>query len=338
MQIRNAIIPVAIVSLACAAVAIARTNHPKETRPAISSPANPDSLLLPDLSKPTFRIAEGALRKPLTLITYGDMRFTNPKETIATNPKVRIELVRQIAKLDPDVLLLTGDVPWHGGDFSDYAVYKQETLPWRREHLRVFPALGNHEFENCSLVHCLKNWWRAFPQLNRRRWYSIEVGTRIYAIVLDSDDSLKPDSRQIDWLKSQLDSLPHGIEFVLITMHHPPVADPDTGVPRPNEIALRNYLQVAAKTLNAKLLVIAAHIHNYERFYENGVMYVVSGGGGAQPDPVNRMPTDLYKGPTFPNYNYLKIVLRGATLHATMYRLSARGKFQPRDFFDLHYK
>jgi len=338
MPIRKGIISAVVVSLACAAIATGRTNHPKQTRPAVSRTANPDSLLLPDSSKPTFRIAEAGLRKPVTLVAYGDMRFTNPKETRATNPKVRVELVRKIAKLDPGVLLLTGDVPWHGGDFSDYSVYKQETLPWRREHLRVFPALGNHEFENCSPAHCLENWWRAFPQFNRRRWYSVEVGTRIYAIALDSDDSLKPGSRQIEWLKSQLDSLPRGIQFVLITMHHPPVADPDSGVPRPNEIALRNYLRVAAKTVNAGILVIAAHIHNYERFYENGVMYVVSGGGGAEPDHVTRTPNDLYKGPTFPNYNYLKLVLRGATLHATMYRLSAMGKFQPKDFFELQYK
>lgn len=338
MRIRKAIIPLAAFSLTFAAIATARTNHSKETLSANSFPANPDSLLLPDSSKPTFKIPENSLRKPVTLIAYGDMRFTNPKEIKASNPKVRVDLVRQIAKLDPDVLFLSGDVPWHGGVVADYAAYKQETLPWREEHLRVFPALGNHEFENAQITQCLQNWWHAFPKLNRRRWYSVQVGTRIYAIALDSNDSLKPGSRQIEWLKSQLDSLPRGIEFVLIVMHHPPVADPDTGVPRPNEIALRNYLQVAAKSVNAKILVIAAHVHNYERFYQNGVMYVVSGGGGAEPDHVTRTPNDLYKGPTFPNYDYLRFRLRGATLHATMYRLSAQGKFQRKDSFALQYK
>jgi 3',5'-cyclic AMP phosphodiesterase CpdA len=309
-----------------------------EQAPPASSTANPDSLLLPDSSRPTFKIPESSLRRPVSLIAYGDMRFTNPAETKPSNPEVRVKIVRQVAKLYPDVLLLSGDVPWHGGDSADYAVYKEETLPWREEHLSVFPALGNHEFENCALAHCLENWWRAFPKLNRRRWYSVQVGTKVYVIALDSDDSLKPGSRQIEWLKSQLDSLPRTIEFVMFVMHHPPVADPDTGVPRPNEIALRDFLAAAAKTVKAKIIVVTAHVHNYERFEHDGIVYVVSGGGGAKPDHVTRTPQDLYKGPQFPNYNYLEFILRGSTLHTRMYRLSAQGKFQPKDVFDLAHK
>lgn len=302
-----------------------------------------DSLLLPDSSQPTFQIPESALRKPVTVIAYGDMRFTNPKEKVATDPKVRMELVQRIAQERPDVLLLDGDIPFHGGNKADYVEYKKETRIWREEHLRVFPALGNHEFYMCAPAQCLENWWETFPKLNRRRWYSVQVGTKIYEIALDSDDSLEPGSRQIQWLTSQLDSLPPGIEFIFINMHHPPVSDPNPPsvmdrTPRPNEIALRNYLRVAARARDAKFVVIAAHIHNYERFYRDGVMYIVSGGGGATPYPVMRTPGDLYKDPKFPNYNYVKFVLQGKTLHATMYRLSSKGAWQAKDSFDLKYR
>ncbi|HVB87879.1 MAG TPA: metallophosphoesterase, partial [Candidatus Dormibacteraeota bacterium] len=323
--------------------------HPSQAKSKSGSPAsgtgsqvNPNSLLLPDSTKPTFKIPEPELRKPVTVIAYGDMRFTNPKEKIATDPKIRMELVRRVAKERPDVLLLNGDVPYHGGVKNDYLVYKDETRIWRVEHLRVFPVLGNHEFYGCAPAQCLENWWNTFPKLKDRRWYSVQVGTSIYVIALDSDDSLESGSRQIKWLTGQLDSLSPSIKFVMINLHHPPVADPNPPsvkdkVPRPNEIALRNYLRVAAQAQNAKFVVTASHIHNYERFYQDSVMYLVTGGGGAVPYPVIRTPGDLYKDPKLPNYNYVEFVLQGNVLRGTMYRLSSKGTWQAKDTFDLKF-
>jgi hypothetical protein len=304
---------------------------------------NPDSLLLPDSSKPTFTIPEAALHQPVTVIAYGDMRFTNPKEKTVSDPRVRVEIVQRVAKERPDALLLNGDIPFMGGDTSDYAEYKEETRIWRGERLRVYPALGNHEFYGCDVAQCLENWWAAFPKLKGRRWYSVRVGSKIETIELDSDDSLEPGSRQIKWLTSQLDALPHSVEFLIITLHHPPVADPNPGMTashnvRPNEEALRNYLKVAAAAQSAKIAVVAGHIHNYERFFEDGVMYMVSGGGGATPYPVIRTPGDLYKSKQFPNYNYVEFVLESDTLRGTMYRLSSLGAWQAKDTFQIQYK
>jgi Tetracyclin repressor-like, C-terminal domain len=41
---------------------------------------------------------------------------------------------------------MNGDVPLAGDVAKDYAVFQAETKTWRESHLRVFPALGNHEF------------------------------------------------------------------------------------------------------------------------------------------------------------------------------------------------
>jgi hypothetical protein len=305
-----------------------------------TAPANPTG----ELSGPTFTVPEQDVHMPTTVIAYGDMRFTDPSNTTATNPTARKALVRRILEEKPDAILLNGDVPWHGGDLKDYAEYRSETQGWRDANLRIFPALGNHEFAQCELPRCLANWWAAFPKLQSLRWYSVRLGAKIYAIALDSDDSLLPQSEQQRWLATQVTSLPREIEFVLISMHHPPVADIQTKFnvdhnPRPNEIALAEFLNTAAGKSHAKFVVIAGHIHNYERFQQHGVIYLVSGGGGAVPYPVERTPADLYQDPGFPNYHYVKLVLDRKTLRATMFRLDATaGTWEAKDHFEVRAK
>jgi len=92
--------------------------------------------------------------------------------------------------------------------------------------------------------------------------------------------------------------------------------------PRPNEIALRDYLSKAARTSHAVFLVSAGHIHNYERSVVDGVTYLVSGGGGAPPYFVERTPEDLYQSILFPNYHYVKLTVEKDRLHAAMYRVA----------------
>ena len=288
-----------------------------------------------------FQIAEKDLHQPVTVIAYGDMRFTDPNNVTATNPSVRRALVMRIAQENPDAVLLTGDVPWHGGDEADYSVFRTETKAWHDSHLRIYPALGNHEFAECEPQQCLRNWWHAFPELQGNRWYSVQLGTQIHAIVLDSDASLLAGSEQRRWLEAEIASVPQSVRFVLITMHHPPVADIQKKLfvdhnPRQNEIALSKLLEANRKT-GAKLVVVAGHIHNYERFEQNGVVYLVSGGGGAVPYPVERTPGDAYQDPSFPNYHYLKFVLSGQTLKGTMYRLADPGTsaWEVKDTFEV---
>lgn len=333
----------AAVWVACATVALSAQAGGQANAPGANATSIADSLLLPDSSKPTFTIPQAALHDPVTMVAYGDMRFTDPRETTETDPKIRVEVVKRVAAERPGVLLLGGDVPLYGGSRSDYAEFADETRVWREQNLRVFPVLGNHEFYGCDPARCLENWWHAFPYLTGRRWYSVRVGNSIEAIALDSDDSLEPGSRQAEWLARQVNALPREMEFVFIMLHHPPVADENPGPTashnvRPNEEALRDYLRTKSAARRTNFIVIAAHIHNYERFFENGVTYLVSGGGGAMPYPVIRRADDLFKSSDFPNYHYVKFVLRDKTLSATMYRRSSVGAWQAMDRFRIAYR
>jgi len=280
---------------------------------------------------PTFKIA--APKGGWSLIAYGDMRFTDPGNTRDTNPVARRALVARVAEEKPDVLLLSGDVPLSGGAANDYAVYREETAAWRAAGLKVYPAMGNHELHGSG---GLENWWNAFPELRGRRWYSVEFG-EAYVITVDSNLDLKAGGEQSAWLANQLKGLPKGTKYVFVSLHHPPMADGIVGDPshdvRPNENALAQQLEAAAKQTSAKIIVIAGHIHNYERFERGGVVYLVSGGGGARPYPVERSAGDLFQNPVFPIFHYVKFVSENGALKATMYRWDEKSGFTALDSF-----
>jgi acid phosphatase type 7 len=284
----------------------------------------------------TFSVPDADLPDPLVLVAYGDMRFTQTTETEASNPRAREALVAKIAAENPAAIFLNGDIPWHGLA-SDYAIFRDETRPWRERHLRVYPALGNHEFSACLDYACLEHWWDAFPELRGRRWYSVAIGAHVVGIALDSDTSLLPGSEQRIWLENQVAGLSPTVRLVLIVMHHPPVADVQTTKlmdhnPRPNELALAEYLKTAASRSTARFVVSAGHIHNYERFAQDGVVYLVSGGGGARPYEVDRTPTDLYQSDAFPNYHYVRFELHGDRVVGEMIRLEDHDAVKPKQW------
>jgi 3',5'-cyclic AMP phosphodiesterase CpdA len=272
---------------------------------------------------PTFTVPASEIPKHWTVIGYGDTRFTDPTDTKDTNPIVRRWLVNQIAAEHPDALLISGDLPYKGAVSNDYAVFKTETEIWRTSHLRVYPALGNHELNGGEAVG-LGNWWAAFPELNQRRWYSVSFGNAWF-LNIDSNAPLTAGSQQQAWIADQLKSLPKAVQFVFITMHHPVVGDDGPGNShnvRPNEAALGELLSTIAPTLRARITVICGHVHNYERFQKDGVTYLVAGGGAARPYKVDRNAQDLFKTSDEVNYHYITFRFDGKTVHAEMHRLA----------------
>jgi acid phosphatase type 7 len=273
----------------------------------------------------TFSVPHSELPDPLVFIAYGDIRFTNPSETAASSPAARQALIAKIAEESPTAVFINGDLPWHGM-VEDYEVYRLETRAWRDKHLRVYPALGNHEFSVCSGPSCLEHWWSAFPELRGRRWYSVAIGEKVVGIALDSDAPLLPGSEQRTWLEAQVAALDSAVRVVLIVMHHPPVADVQTVKlvdhnARPNEQSLAEYLRKTAAHSAARFVVSAGHIHNYERQDQDGVTYLVSGGGGATPYDVDRTAEDRYQNTDFPNYHYVRFELHADSLKGEMIRL-----------------
>ena len=274
-------------------------------------------------------------------IVYGDIRFTDPADRHNTNPRARRALVERIAKEKPELLVMTGDIVLTGERAYDWQVYDRESEPLRDAGIPIFPALGNHDLRD-SEAKALPNFFQHFPDLKGRRWYSVDAGP-VYLIVLDSQSAESESSEQGRWLFSQLDHLPLAADFVVLVFHHPCYTHSTRDLlgngheARPQEQHLAQVLEDAAKRISAKMLVVNGHVHNYERYEHGGVMYVVSGGGGARPVAVKRSPNDFYKeaGPT---YHYLKIHVGNHQLHAEMAKyedVNGGTVWKLKDSFDL---
>jgi hypothetical protein len=260
-------------------------------------------------------------------VAYGDTRFTDPANTTDTDPRVRRELVTAIAESRPAFIAFGGDIPLNGSDPNDWKVYDTETLLWRQRNIAVYPAMGNHELKGDQGVG-LKNYFSRFPDLNSSRFYAVRAAN---SLLLSLDSSLdETTGAQGEWLRSQLDHLPSDIDFVFVTLHHPPVTSAGDktngrgGSPaRPSEQQLAAYLEDKQKTTRARIVVFASHVHNYERHERNGVIYFVTGGGGAHAYPISRAPGDPYQSDTI-NYHYLLVEVSKDQLKVTMHRLEIK--------------
>lgn len=261
---------------------------------------------------------------PLTVIAYGDTRFTE-RDGVA-NAVARRALVARVASEKPAAILIGGDLVYEGADPEDYETYRTETAIWSQLKIPIFPALGNHEFRGCEQdsTACLANWWRAAAPgaVRSFRWYSVTIGPKILVLLLDSDSSLKPGSEQRSWFEQQITRAGSPVEFVVVVLHYPPVRDPI--FPRAkDEREISRYLSSHAKSLHARVIVVGSHIHNYERFGRDGVTYLVSGGGGAKPVPVLRFFGELSKLATAVNFHYVRLRLENGELQGTMVRFDA---------------
>ena len=288
--------------------------------PTAAAPAAPAGGGPPRLHVPA---PEGA---PLTFVAYGDTRFSPRTDEIA-NPYARRALVEKIAAESPAAILIGGDLVFEGRNPQDYATYRSETAQWDSRRIPVYPALGNHEFKGCQkddTLPCLENWWTNFSALSLRpyRWYSVKIGPSILALILDTDSRLRPRSEQRLWLEHEVADADRGVKFILVILHYPPVRDPFyPSMLDEKEVA--RYFSRKAPTLHAQVVVIGSHVHNYERYYREGVTYLVSGGGGAKPVPAVRLFGELSKLKTSVNYHYLRFVLDGDRLTGTMVRFDA---------------
>ena len=279
-----------------------------------------------------------------TFVVWGDTRFTDPANCDKSDPDARKAIVQAMATENPrpDFAIMTGDVVYHGHDKRDWDIFETQTKPLRDAHIKLFPVLGNHDVDGGSgrpgfFKHFADT--KGYQQLEQNGWYSMIYGNSLF-LMLDSQSGYAPTSPQGAWLQSMPKGVPDDLEFLFIVLHHPLVTHATQGLGRvavckgkqktlvaphaveENEKKLKMLLEEFSHghpLIN--LLVFSGHNHNYERYTDKRLTYIVTGGGGATPYLIKRDPSDAYhdSGATF---HYCKITLDDQGLGLEMYKLN----------------
>jgi len=282
-----------------------------------------------------------ALPYPFTFVGYGDIRFTDPADTKHSDVAMRRAEIAHITQEKPAFVAISGDLVLTGGNVQDWRVYDAETAPLRQAGIEVLPALGNHDVAGGE-AQALANYFHRFPQLEGRRWYSVRAAN-LLMFMLDSNSDDGAGSLQSKWLEQRLQALPPDVDFVLVALHHPPMTRSGDLVPggghspRPQEQQLASLLEKHQQSMRAKIIVLAGHVHNYERYEHGGVTYLVSGGGGATPYLIKRSDSDFYRDPG-PTYHICNLTVDHRELRFQMLKLTMEGdrlQWTQRDSFIL---
>jgi 3',5'-cyclic AMP phosphodiesterase CpdA len=206
----------------------------------------------------TFRTAASPDQPQFTFVAFGDTR-----SDLVAHQKV----VSSILTLAPDFLLHTGDMVADGSSASDWTTF----FSVERRLLAQAPmygVLGNHE-------HGSPFYFEAFDFPGNGRWYSFDYGNvHFVALQIDREGGFAADSEQARWLENDLAQThqPWKIVFFHIPPHSSALHRGDEQVRAALEPILTKYHVD---------LVFNGHDHDYERLMTKGIVYIVTGGGGA---------------------------------------------------------
>ncbi|MGB9878030.1 MAG: metallophosphoesterase [bacterium] len=235
--------------------------------------------------------------KRFRFAVYGDTR---------TQDDVHRAIVRAMAKFKPELALHTGDLVADGRDLSQWERFFSIETPLASS-CPIYPVLGNHERN--SPYH-----FRYFSLPGRERYYSFNWGD-CHFVALDSNEPYISDPTQLKWLEDDLQRNKNA-RYIIVFFHHPPY----TLVKERTSSALkiRKIICPILQRYNVSV-VFCGHDHNYQHFYDSGIHYIVTGGGGA---PLYDVGTpDRYTLKAEKCYNYLIVDVREDKMDLRAYRL-----------------
>jgi Icc-related predicted phosphoesterase len=239
------------------------------------------------------------------IVTAGAMTFHVMGDTGGVAQPAPQQIVAQ--KLDADVtqpafLYLLGDCIYYNGELSQYA--QQFYEPYAHYPAPIFAVPGNHDGDPLpgatSLDGFVANFCTASPQVPGQAqstgrttmtqpnvyWTLAAPFVTFLGLYTNVPQGGQLDDTQIAWLQSELTAAAAQGNAVILTMHHPPVSSDSF---HGGSAYIFNLIdEVQAQSGRAPDLVLAGHVHNYQRFTRTlaqaggnwQIPYLVAGSGG----------------------------------------------------------
>lgn len=206
-----------------------------------------------------------------------------------TNPILghTVPTLTQTLRDGPDFTVHLGDMQYYSSVAETWAYWFGVMAPMLRAGA-LEPTIGNHENENNGMEfddYYGRLFMPAGPDPQETLWYHYSTGG-VHFFSLDTEEPLVVGSPQTDWLKQALADAQAspGFRFSIVYMHRPLYTLGDATPLLDSRAALEPFFV----TLGVKL-VLAGHMHGYERFLPpSGITYVTCAGGGGVINDVNK--------------------------------------------------
>lgn len=212
--------------------------------------------------------APGSAR-PVRFVALGDSGDGSPDQYAA---------LAQMRTVPFDLIIHTGDIAYDKGGRSEFEANVFNVYRDLLAAFPFFPVAGNHEYETEG-AQPFRDFF-ALPENGGpeglERWYSFDWGD-VHFVALDTE---RTGPVQAQWLDADLAA--NQRPWTVVYGHKPPFSSGEHG----NDGAFRQYF-VPVLEKHRVPLVLNGHDHDYERTKpQNGVTYVVTGGGGVGTRPV----------------------------------------------------
>ncbi len=208
--------------------------------------------------------------EPFHFLVYGDTRTDHPMHR---------EVVGLIGDRAPDFYLNTGDIVEDGDDADMWQIFFDiEHTPMSR--MVMWPVMGNHDHRTNTLYDDL---FHVDSDSGTSRYYSFDY-SNCHFVVLCSEDDFSPSSTQYQWIDNDMSAARSdpAVEHIFAFYHRPSFS---SGWHGSEEMPLAEYLHPLFQKHGVEI-VFNGHDHDYERSTVDGILYIVTGGGGAPYPPL----------------------------------------------------
>ena len=231
---------------------------------------------------------------PLAFVAFGDSGSGNSDQRA---------ILAQLGTVPFDLIVHTGDLAYDSGTTETIErVWFDVYAPLLRS-FAAYPCIGNHDAIGNNGGPYLQD----FDLPNNggsggtERWYSFDWGGAHFVAL----DTTRTGAKQADWLDTDLAA--NTAAWTVVFLHHPPFSSGEHGS---DTDVQRWFVPVFAR--HHVDLVLAGHDHDYERTKpQDGVTYVVTGGGGRGTRPVGSSAFTAFSDQV---ENFVFVTIDGSTL------------------------
>jgi acid phosphatase type 7 len=215
----------------------------------------------------------GPLTDPAPLVTAAPPGQEDPVRFVVigdtgSGSAAQQAIARRMGAEPFDFIVHLGDLAYEQGSAAQLQSEFFEVYKDYLQYAPIWPVVGNHDRRTRNGGP----YFEAFVLPPPERYYSFDWGD-IHVVAIDTTGGW---SEQVEWLKKDLSA--NRRRFTMVVGHHPMY----TGSIRGPHLALRKKFWPLLAFYHVNLVVMG-HEHHYERFARrNGIIHIVSGGGGGR--------------------------------------------------------